>query len=157
MGQSVSLNQGNFAIIQNDVAKIFVLNNRYDSGLFDEPDGSGEFTLAQGQLLGRIAASNKLKICSAVATDGSQYPIGVVASQVTMAESATDVTVNFCHAGDVVQSKVLLSGSETMASTVTVIASGPLATDYDRTLKDLIQASGIKLVGGDELTGADNE
>lgn len=148
---------GNQAHFDYDVSKIFVNNNRFNSGLFDEPVGSGEYTLLQGTLLGRIAATGKLKICSIASTDGSQFPIGVVTQSVTMAESATGVTVNYCIAGDVVSSKLLFSGSETLDSVVTVIAAGPLATDYKRLLRDLIQSIGIVLVSSDELTGFDNQ
>lgn len=154
--QTIVNNTGNQIQINTDISKIFVWNNRYDSGLFDEPNGAGEFTLSAGQLIGRIGATGKLKICSAAETDGSQFPIGVVLESVVMAQSATDVVINYCISGDVVEDKLLFSGVETLASTVTVIAAGPLATDYLRTLRDLIQAMGIKLVGSDELTGTDN-
>lgn len=156
MSQTVEFNNGQQANQQTDISKIFVWNNRFDKGLFDEPNGSGAFTLNAGQLIGRIGATGKLAICSAAATDGSQFPIGVVASSVTMAQNATDVTVHYCVFGDVVESKLLFAGSEDLDSTVTVIAAGPLATDYLRTLRDLIQAAGIRLVGGEELTAYDN-
>lgn len=154
--QTILNNTGNQIQINTDTSKIFVWNNRYDSGLFDEPDGSGEFTLNAGQLIGRIGATGKLKICSAVETDGSQFPIGVVLETVIMAQDANDVVVNYCISGDVVEEKLLFSGAEDLDSTVTVITTGPLATDYLRTLRDLIQAMGIKLVTSDELTNFDN-
>ncbi len=154
------LNSGNQAHYDYDVSKIFVRNNRFNSGLFDEPVGSGSYTLLKGTILGRIAATGKLKICSVASTDGSQFPIGVVAESVTMAESATGVTVNYCIAGDVVSSKLLFAGSETLNSVVTVKdgqSPTPGSTNYTKILRDLIQAVGIILVGGAELTGFDNQ
>jgi hypothetical protein len=147
----------NQAHFDYDVSKIFVWNNRYDKGLFDEPAGSGSYTLKQGQLIGRIAATGKLKICSVAATDGSQFPIGVVMSSVTMAEDATDVVVNYCISGDVVENKLFFAGAETLDSVLTVADSVPDDTTYTKRLRDLIQSIGIKLVEGDELTDFDNQ
>lgn len=156
MAQTVEFNNGQYANQTTDISKIFVWENRFNNGLFDEPASGDTYTLLAGTLLGRIGATGKLKICSSVETDGSQFPIGIVAADVTMASLATDVNVYYCIYGDVAESKVLLSGAETFDSTVTVIAAGPLATDYLRTLRDLIQAAGIRLVGGTELTAYDN-
>lgn len=149
----------NQLFVDYDTRKVFVWNNRYNTGLFDEPNGSGAFTLSEGQVIGRIASSGKLKICVSTATDGSQIPIGVVKGSYTMAESATDVAVTFCIAGDVDQTKLLFSGSETLATVVTIVndpAGTPNATSNTRIMRDLIQSIGIHLVAGDELTEFDN-
>lgn len=150
-------NAGNQAHLDYDVSKIFVFNNRFNTGLYDEPATGAEYTLLQGTLLGRITATGKLKICSAASTDGSQFPIGVVTESVTMASLATSVSVNYCIAGDVVSSKLLFSGAETLDSIVTVTDTVPTNTTYTRRLRDLIQQAGIVLVSSDELTGFDNQ
>lgn len=158
MAGETKVSNSNSRFIDHTVDKLFLWNNRYDKGLFDEPNSSGEFTLEQGQVIGRIASSGKLKICDATATDGSQFPIGVVAKDVTMAADATDVDVTYGISGDVDQGKLKFSGSQDLDTAVTVQDGLDPAQDttYSRTLRDLIQSAGLRLVGGVELTDFDN-
>jgi len=157
MSQTSQYNSGNQANIQADTYKMFVWNNRFDSGLFDEPLSSGAYTLVKGQLLGRIASTGKLKICAAASTDGSQIPIGICLQNVDMAEDATSVAVTYCISGDVEQSKIVFSGAETLNTVVTIATVTPVASTYTRRFRDLIQNLGIKLVAGTELTAYDND
>jgi hypothetical protein len=159
MGATEKVRTSNQLFVDYDTKKVFVWNNRYDQGLFDEPDGSGEFTLSEGQVIGRIASSGKLKICASDATDGSQIPIGVVKGSYTMAESATNQNITYCISGDVDQSSLLFSGSEDLDTTVTIVNDPdgtPSDTSNVRTMRDLIQSVGIRLVAADELENFDN-
>lgn len=150
------LNAGNQAHFDYDVSKIFVNNNRYNSATFLNGTGSTASFLP-GTLIGRIAASGKITRCSAAATDGSQFPIGVLLSEITSLANAGEITATYCIAGDVVESKLLFAGSETLNSVVTVNDSVPDVTDYTRRLRDLIQQAGIVLVSTIELTDFDNQ
>ncbi|KKQ06409.1 MAG: hypothetical protein US15_C0012G0007 [Candidatus Moranbacteria bacterium GW2011_GWF1_36_4] len=145
--------------VDYDVSKVFVFGNRYNKGLYDEPSSGAEYTLLQGTILGRIAATGKLKICSVASTDGSQFPIGVVKESVTMASGATSVSVSYCIKGDVVEEKLLFAGSETLNSIVTVEDGSTPAGDttYTKRLRDLIQSIGIVLVASTEMTLFDNQ
>ena len=62
MAGEVKVNGTNARFIDHTVKKLFVWDNRYDNALFDEPDGSGEFTLAYGTVVGRIAATGKIAV-----------------------------------------------------------------------------------------------
>jgi hypothetical protein len=98
--------------------------------------------------MGRISASNKILPLESNATDGSQFPIGILADDYTV-DYTESATLTFCKAGDVVQSKIIFSnGTDTVATVVS-----------DRTLGDRIQGDslGINLVGGDQLTAQDNQ
>jgi len=151
----------NQAHFDYSTAKVFVGNNRVNKGLFDEPNGSGEFTLPLGQVVGRIAATGKYKICVSTATDGSQIPVGIVYDSVTMAQSATGETIHVAIKGDVVEDKILFSGAETLATVVTITddnaVSGGDTTTNTRIMRDLIQSLGFVIVPSTDLTGYDNQ
>jgi len=147
---SVSLNTGQQAIIQQDLGKIFVWNNRYENMPYEyENDTYDDVTIPAGTLMGRIGATQKVVPLESGASDGSQYPVGVLAADVVILAGETyDGTVSVCVAGDVVESKVLFDGSDDMDTLVS-----------SRSLRDRIAADtvGIKLVVTTELSGADNE
>ncbi len=130
-----------------DTSKIFVFDNRFETATYTNPEGD-DVTLLKGTVMGRIAASNKILPLESNASDGSQYPIGILADdyEVGYTESAT---LTFCKSGDVVESKIIFyNGTDTVN---TVVSS--------RTLGDRIQGDslGINLVGGDQLTAQDNQ
>lgn len=129
-----------------DVSKIFVFSNRYESGTLLNASG-GVKTFEPGTLMGRVTASGKLVPCASAAVDGSQFPVGILKTSVVDLADAAEKTVNICIAGDVVESKVILDGADTMD---TIIDARPIK---DRIAADTM---GIKLVDSFELTGVDN-
>lgn len=147
MSATVVLNNGNQAIINYDLGKIFVWNNRYDSGTSEENETYDDITHPAGTLLGRVSATGEIKPLASGASDGSQYPVGVLAQE-TVVPAGDTATMVYCVSGDVVESKVILDGSDEMDTVI----SG-------RTIKDRIGADtvGIKLVASTELAGTDNE
>lgn len=130
-----------------DTSKIFVRDNEFQTATYTNPE-SDDVTLLKGTVMGRISASNKILPLESNASDGSQFPIGILADDyvVDYTESAT---LTFCKAGDVVQSKIIFANG---TDTVATVVSG-------RTLGDRIQGDslGINLVGGDQLTAQDNQ
>jgi len=129
-----------------DTSKIFVWSNRYEGGTLLNASG-GVKTFESGTLMGRVTASLKLVPVASGAVDGSQYPVGILKTLVSDLADAGEKTVNICIAGDVVESKVVLDGADTMDT----IIDG-------RSIRDRIAADtmGIKLVDSFELTGVDN-
>jgi hypothetical protein len=149
MSQSISNLTNNQAFITTDTSKIFLRDKRFEQGTFDYTNSTyDDVTIAAGTVLGRIASTNKLVVLTSAASDGSQFPVGILAQDVTVeaGDSYSD-TVNMCVAGDVAQEKLVFQGSDTLA---TVVSS--------RTLKDRIGADtvGVKLVTCTELTEYDN-
>jgi hypothetical protein len=129
-----------------DVSKIFVFSNRYESGTLLNASG-GILSFLPGTLMGRITATGKLVPVASAAADGSQIPVGVLKTSVVDLGIAGESTVNICIAGDVVESKVILDGADTMETAID-----------SRRIKDRIAGDtmGIKLVDSFELTGVDN-
>lgn len=136
----------NFLHTDYDVSKIFVFSNRYEKMTLLNNSG-GVKSFEPGTLVGKITASGKIIPLASGAIDGSQIPVGVLKTSVVDLADAGELEVNVCVYGDVVESKLILDG----ADTVDTVIDG-------RTIKDRIKADtmGIQLVGGDELTGFDN-
>lgn len=145
----------NQAHFDYDISKIFVFGNRYTQDTLLNDSGALK-TFYPGTVLGRIAATGKLVPCDSTATDGSQIPMGVLKSEVELA-IAGEATVYVCIKGDVVSSKLIFTGAETVDTVVTIQDSVPADTTYTRTMKDLIQSTGIILIETEELTDFDNQ
>lgn len=144
--QSTSLNTGSMAIIKTDLSKIFILNNRYKTSQFTNGTGA-PVTIPEGKLLGQINATGKVAVLASASSDGSQFPVGICAQEYIVAAGAT-VDMTYCVAGDVASGKVVLDGSDTMATVVTGRTIG------QRIGSDTV---GIILVASTEMTAYDNE
>lgn len=128
-----------------DISKIFVWNNRYSKSPFTN-DTYDPITIAQGRLMGRVAATQEIVPHDSSASDGSQYPVGVLMRTTTI-EEGDELELDFCDSGDVVEAKIILADGDTMD---TVIEGKSIR---DRIASDTL---GIKLVGNDEQTAFDN-
>lgn len=150
MSQTVVNNTNNQAQINTDTSKIFVFNNRYENSTYDKTNSTyDDIVIPAGTLMGRIASTQKVIPLASGASDGSQFPIGVLAEDITVpASSSVSKSVSICVAGDVVQTKIELDGSDTLATVIS-----------DRSIFDRIQADtvGIKLVSTAEMTDYDNQ
>lgn len=145
--QETTLQNGNQLNVNTDSTKIFVWNNRYDSAESTTNSGYDDITWPAGTLLGKVSATGLVKPLASAASDGSQYPIGILKEDAVI-PAGDSLVLTYCVSGDVVESKVDLAGSDTMDTVI----SG-------RSIRDRIGADtvGIKLVGEDQLTGTDNE
>lgn len=144
--QTEILNNQNQLTVNNDTTKIFVGGNKdatasYTNSTYDD------VTLTEGTLLGKVSATGKVKPLASAAVDGSQYPIGILRQTTTIGAGET-VTLTFVTAGDVVKTKVILSGSDTMS---TVISGRSI---QDRIGGDTV---GVNLVGSTQNTAYDNQ
>lgn len=140
-------NNGQQANFKRDVSKIFVWNNRYTNGSYVNGTGS-EVTLPAGTVMGRVSANQNLAPLESDATNGSQFPVGILANDHTVANGATH-SVSICISGDVVENKLIFNnGTDTLNTVVT-----------GRSLRDRISAdtAGVHLIVSNELTEFDNE
>lgn len=146
MSADNTLLTSNQATTNYDVTKIFVWDNRYIDGQYNN-SGYEEVTLALGTLMGRISATQLMVPLNSAATDGSQFPVGILAQGRTVAEGDT-IDISICVSGDVAESQVILADGDTMDTVIS-----------DRSIRDRIGADtvGIKLVGGTEMTDFDNQ
>jgi len=140
------LNNGQQAITNYNTAKIFIFANRYLTGTYTNSTYV-TVTLLAGTVVGRVSATGAIVPLTSAASDGSQYPIGILANDHVVA-AGVSTTVSYCVEGDVAEEKVLLQGSDTLN---TVISS--------RRLRDRIAAdtAGIILKTTTEMTDYDNQ
>jgi hypothetical protein len=141
------LNTGNQAITNYDTSKIFLWNNRYINAPFTA-EGYDDTTLLAGTVMGRVASTNEVVPMESNASDGSQFPIGILAKDYNIAGGDT-VDLAICVGGDVAEEKVLFARNGDGFSTVV----------SSRTIRDRIAGDtlGIKLVLGTEMTAFDNQ
>lgn len=144
-----TLNTGQQATFDTDLSKIFLWENRYAKFPYTKVNSTyDDFTLPAGTLMGRKHATNYVVPLASGASDGSQYPVGVLAADVVVLAGDTfDGEISLCVYGDVNEDLLLLDGSDTLNTVVSA-----------RTLRDRIGADtvGIRLLTVDELTKADN-
>lgn len=141
---SIVLSNGQQMTITTDLSKIFLWNNRYDQADYT---AGADITLPAGTLLGRIHATGKVVPLASAATDGSQFPVGILAQDTFVANGAT-VSLTYCVAGDVAADKVIYDGTDTGE---TVVSAKRLK---DRIASDTV---GIKLVNSTSNSDFDNQ
>lgn len=137
--------QANFLTVDNETLKTFIWDNENDSADFTNSTG-GEITLAVGTVLGRVGATQKVAILKSASVDGSEIPVGVLISEITIADTVT-VVLDYAVKGNVAEEKIILDGADTFD---TLIDS--------RSIRDRIQGDtvGIHLVSAVELSNFDN-
>jgi len=140
------LNTGQQAITNVDTSKIFIWGNRFDKAEYTNSTYDA-VTLPAGTLLGRNSSTLEVKPLTSGASDGSQFPVGILNETHTV-EAGDTATLAYCVAGDVAKEMVILQGSDTLD---TVVSSKTIG---DRIGSDTV---GVKLVATDELTGFDNQ
>lgn len=139
------LNNGQQAIINFDISKIFIFGNRYNKAVFTN-DTYDPLTLPGGTLMGRVAATGEIIPCASGASDGSQFPIGILAQEIEI-EDGDSHDLLYCHGGDVVAEKIIFDGSDDLDT----IVDG-------RQLRDHLTMMGINVIEGTtEMTSYDNQ
>lgn len=103
-------NTSNIAVRDIEYKYLQLGENKTKKYMFDEPDNSGEYTLKEGMAVGVEQTTGKIKILDATATDGTQFPVGFVARDKTMAAGATDVEITVVTGGRINKSMVDLNG-----------------------------------------------
>ena len=94
--------------------------------------------------MGRVVNTGTLAPVNTAASDGTQYPVGVLAQDISLAAGATKA-VTIVDMGDVAEDGIVFiysgQGLETAVS--------------GRRMRDLIEAQGIKLITRTEMTQVD--
>lgn len=126
--------------------KMFLGSNRYETVVCENGDSYDDLTIAVGSVMGRIAATGKVVLLDKDASDGSQYPVGINAEEVTIG-AGDESNLSICVCGEVDANGLVFVAGTTLA---TVIAA---KTVEDRIASDTV---GIHLVTGTDLTAFDN-
>lgn len=142
--QTVAMNNGNMAVINTDTSKTFIWN---PDSIYADCTNSGyvDKVIPAGTVMGRIAANQQVTECKASATNGSQYPIGILMDDVFIQDGETR-KVPVCIGGEVAEDKVILQDPDGLGTAV-----------GGRSIRDNLQVAGIKLVPYTELTEYDNQ
>lgn len=149
------LNTGQQLTTDYDLSKIFIGNNRYQSRNLVNSEYNPMF-IAAGTVMGAIKGTGSGNTPPAVfpsvasATDGSQFPIGILAQDYNIADGTTAV-VSLCVEGDVTKDKVQFWNAPT--DTYATVPSGGNKAYYDEIGSSTV---GIKLVDDTEMTDFDN-
>ena len=149
MSEIITVNQtNNQAHFDYERSNVFIgFTNRFEVANFINLTG-GALTYKAGTVVGRISATNKITELKSAATDGSQMPIGILATDITALAGSGTKDVTMCISGDVAEEKVILNGADVLTTVVT-----------GKTLRDRIGADtvGIILKLGRDLTNYDNQ
>lgn len=143
---TTGLNTSNQLITNYNTSKLLLGNNSFEEGTYTN-DGY-DVTLTEGTVMGRISATGKVIPLESDASDGSQYPIGVLAQTQEVAEG-DDAILSICTAGKVDQGLLVFNKDGDSLSTVV----------DGRQLKDRIAGDtvGIVLKAATENTDYDNQ
>lgn len=141
--QTIEEMLGNQAIINTDRSKLALWNYRTQQGLMNNATYD-PVTIPEGTVVGRIAVTGKLKVFTSGASDGSQFPIGVVLGDPTI-EDGEDGEITIVDTGDVAGEQLLFQGGDTLNTVVD-----------GRTVFDHLKLIGIKCVSGTDLSNYDN-
>lgn len=132
-----------------DQSQFLLFNITTDKGNTTNASGSA-ITLLLGTTIGRIASTGLLTQSISTATDGSQVPIGALATSYTIPNGATQ-EVTFVAAGEVDAAGIKLATGDTLATSITD-NSTRLGT-----IGDILRGKGIILKGAMQLTYFDNQ
>ncbi len=137
---------GNKRVTNYNTEKLFIWENTFVSATYTNSTGS-EVTLEEGTVMGRIATTGLVVPLEFDASDGSQFPIGILNGTYTVANGGS-ITVSICDSGEVNENLLVLEYGTTLNS---VISSKRLR---DRIGSDTV---GVKLRASTEMTDYDNQ
>lgn len=139
------LNTGQQSITHYDISKVFLWNRRSQPGQINNSDLYDPITIPEGTVMGRISATGLLTPFTSGASDGSQWPVGVLVGGTTIEEGDTN-NVHICDDGDVAAEKLIFQGSDDLDTVVD-----------GRQVRDWLKLAGIKVITATEMTRTDNE
>lgn len=147
MSQTLVNSTNNQAHVRTDNSKIFVWGKRTETGDFDWENTGYDVDLAPGTVVARVGATGKIVPLDPAASDGSEFAIGVLMSDLGEVLAGDTLTTNctFCVEGDVAAEKLIFIGATTLDTPVD-----------NRQVRDWLRLVGIKLVTTTEHTAYDN-
>lgn len=118
MGLTIRDDSRNQAFFDRQLSNLLILNNAFLKGDYANISGALE-TVAVGQIMGRVAATQKLVVCKSAATDGSQYPAAVAVQALEdIAIAGTVDNIAPCNYGKINVNALVFDGSDTLATLV---------------------------------------
>lgn len=114
---TVTFNNGRQMQVNTNLAKLFPFGSEdrqsysYTNSTYDP------INLPAGTVMGVVTATGKSKPLTSAATDGSQYPVGILAEDYTIEEGDT-VSLSICVKGQVRQDMILLQGGDSLSTQI---------------------------------------
>lgn len=137
----------NQAAFDRQLDNLLIFNNSFLKGDYANISGAEE-TVAIGQVMGRVAATQKLVVCKSAAVDGSQYPVAVnVVALEAIAIAGTVDNIAPCNGGKINENALVFDGADTLATLV----DGKSMRDHL-----IANTKGLELVNVLENTDFDN-
>jgi len=147
MSITVSNANNNQSFADYDRTKFLLGDNDFSRA--DYIDSGAGSTLAAYLVVSRISATGKLVPWVIAASDGSEFPVGLVwlggAASIAVAASATK-SIEYVNKGKVNKDLIAFPNAETLASVVKGMGR----------LDDWLESLGLVLESGIELTAVDN-
>jgi hypothetical protein len=141
-----------------DYSKLFLFGNIFRQNTFYNATG-GTLTYLPGTVLGRIlsagATQGYLVPCVSTATDGSQIPVCMLDTTITVATLGT-ATIMPCVSGEVDSSLLIFNTGDTLATVCTAANSGADTVPIG-TFEDVLVGKGIMPRTVSDNTKYDNQ
>lgn len=145
--QRIVKNNGNSFQINNETSKLLLgFNNRYETDVLANNSGYDPIILPAGTVMGRVASTGKIVPIEKGASDGSQYPCGILVEDLEI-DGGDEISTSIVQSGDINENLVSFYYPATSLTSVIV----------NRTVRDHLTNLGIKIVACDELSDYDNE
>jgi len=112
----------NQAAFDRTLTNLLIRNNSFLKSDYANISGALE-TVVVGQVMGRVATTQKLVVCKSGASDGSQYPVAVMVQELTAVPIAGTVdNIAPCNGGVINVNEIVLDGTDTLATLVNTIS-----------------------------------
>jgi hypothetical protein len=144
--QTTKVQDGNSLFVENDVSKLLLGFNEFDSG--DVTASGADVVLTEGMILGQISATGKLVVMASASVDGSQFPFGIVIKDKTVVDGTTE-ELTVVTKGRIDETKLVFDGSDDLDTAVG-------AATFQRTYRALLNDLGFTLKASIEMTTPDN-
>lgn len=147
MGVTIRDDSRNQAFFDRKLGNLLIFNNSFLKGDYANISGALE-TIAVGQIMGRVSATQKLVMCKSAAVDGSQYPAAIAVQELeAVAIAGTVDNIAPCNAGKVNESELVFDGTDDLDTVV----DGKSMRDHL-----IANTKGIELIDVLENTAYDN-
>lgn len=143
---NVVFNNGQQLQVQTNLAKLFPFEKEFRQYAGAVNSTYNPITYPAGTVMGVIATTGIAVPMTSGASDGSQYPIGILAEDYTVDEGQS-VNIAIMVRGRVRQDMLILQGSDTLS---TVVGSRRI---FERIGSDSV---GILIIGATNCTNFDN-
>lgn len=151
--QSTASSGTNHLFINTDTSKIFLGGQKSENESYVNNSTYDPITLYAGTVMGRISGTDIVIPWRNDVSDGSQYPIGILMSDLIIDQGDT-VKAPICVSGDVAAEKVIAYQLSNQSTSTTLQLT--ISSLGGRRLKDILESIGIHLKYGTEMSAYDN-